>query len=599
MHISIRSLFVLTIILGATLLGSTASAATLYYQNSFEENTAGWTATGGSSVIRTESGTDGVGSLDGDYHAIAIRDGAQGPYTNFGGYTNTWPGEWDARIAVYLNPAWQEGSGFIYSVATNNSAGAHLREYALHAGVVKDETTGGIPQLIVIADTSSVAAGESVLKHINAMSTDRRVAISEAGWYIIEQQFRSVNGKLVGTVRLLDAEGEEVFSYTKPEVTFIGGYDPISNVGGNRYGWFTHITIPGGLAIDAAELLVSPVLHTVSSDASEPVTIALAEDQHVLLPDAAAGVVSTPTEVTITNETSGAAIIFPEGTTITVDDPAWDGTFPAPKAIDASISITNHTTTVAAAVSFGPGVPVSFSVPVRIVLSGQAGKKAGYIDYTDTFHPIQTECGNDPYDTIAGGATECYASEGSDLAIYTTHLTTMVAYTSTPVPNNSGGGGSSSKSTAFRKPATETPTTETVAADVQSIILGNRALFTKAHEMGIALPAYVLQLLKLPTSESNQCPVVYSFTRNLRGGSEGEDVRALQSFLNCAGFTVAITGDGAPGQETTYFGTKTEHALIRFQEHYAADILAPVGETKGTGVFSTNTREKMRALMKN
>ena len=53
--------------------------------------------------------------------------------------------------------------------------------------------------------------------------------------------------------------------------------------------------------------------------------------------------------------------------------------------------------------------------------------------------------------------------------------------------------------------------------------------------------------------------------RDLSIGMTGEDVRALQVFLNARGFTVALQGAGSPGNETSYFGPATRAAVARFQ----------------------------------
>jgi len=85
-------------------------------------------------------------------------------------------------------------------------------------------------------------------------------------------------------------------------------------------------------------------------------------------------------------------------------------------------------------------------------------------------------------------------------------------------------------------------------------------------------------------------------TRTLRAGSEGEDVRLLQKFLNCVGFPVATSGRGSVGNETTFFSVKTYNALVKFQEHYASDILSPFNLTKGTGIFGELTRKKAETV---
>lgn len=63
-----------------------------------------------------------------------------------------------------------------------------------------------------------------------------------------------------------------------------------------------------------------------------------------------------------------------------------------------------------------------------------------------------------------------------------------------------------------------------------------------------------------------------SLTRNLSFGLTGEDVRALQVFLNAHGFQVAASGAGSAGSETAYFGPATRAAVIRYQ---AAHAIAP------------------------
>lgn len=56
-----------------------------------------------------------------------------------------------------------------------------------------------------------------------------------------------------------------------------------------------------------------------------------------------------------------------------------------------------------------------------------------------------------------------------------------------------------------------------------------------------------------------------TFTRNLTVGSTGSDVKCMQVLLNNNGYTVATTGAGSPGAETSYFGPKTLVAVRAFQ----------------------------------
>jgi hypothetical protein len=91
------------------------------------------------------------------------------------------------------------------------------------------------------------------------------------------------------------------------------------------------------------------------------------------------------------------------------------------------------------------------------------------------------------------------------------------------------------------------------------------------------------------------CP--YTWTRDLRTGATGADVKALQQFLNSDADTrVAATGAGSAGMETETFGPMTATAVSKFQTKYRADILAPNGLVAPTGTFGPSSRNKANAL---
>lgn len=91
-----------------------------------------------------------------------------------------------------------------------------------------------------------------------------------------------------------------------------------------------------------------------------------------------------------------------------------------------------------------------------------------------------------------------------------------------------------------------------------------------------------------------------SFSRTLSLGASGPDVVELQKILNTNPSTqVSQSGIGSPGNESSYFGTLTEAAVIRFQEKYSAQILVPNGLSVGTGIVGVSTRAVLNNMEQN
>jgi peptidoglycan hydrolase-like protein with peptidoglycan-binding domain len=87
------------------------------------------------------------------------------------------------------------------------------------------------------------------------------------------------------------------------------------------------------------------------------------------------------------------------------------------------------------------------------------------------------------------------------------------------------------------------------------------------------------------------------FSRPLKVGVTGEDVRELQKILNSRPETaIRGTGVGSTGQETTYFGNLTREAVVRFQEIYRDTVLVPNGLSSGTGYVGPATLALLREL---
>ncbi len=100
----------------------------------------------------------------------------------------------------------------------------------------------------------------------------------------------------------------------------------------------------------------------------------------------------------------------------------------------------------------------------------------------------------------------------------------------------------------------------------------------------------------IPTLIPTPTPTV-TFTKNLKPGDTDPQVKLLQQFLNSHGYPMATTGAGSPGHESTYFGSLTKAALIKFQNDHAEQILTPLHLTQGTGWFYTVTRNYVNSIL--
>jgi chitodextrinase len=88
---------------------------------------------------------------------------------------------------------------------------------------------------------------------------------------------------------------------------------------------------------------------------------------------------------------------------------------------------------------------------------------------------------------------------------------------------------------------------------------------------------------------SSSVSAATSFTRKLKLGDTGADVKAVQTVLNDKGYFIALSGDNSPGEETGSFDKATEKQVIIFQQANGKVLLIPYGLTKGTGVIGENT----------
>lgn len=149
-----------------------------------------------------------------------------------------------------------------------------------------------------------------------------------------------------------------------------------------------------------------------------------------------------------------------------------------------------------------------------------------------------------------------------------------------------------------------------VVAGVMALTALSSVPVTHAQTQNNAqLEAQIQQLLKTisdlqarigqPSATNNSSFANYTWTRSLKVGMTGEDVRMLQRLLNSNSETrVAVSGVGSAGNETTYFGPATQAAVMKFQTKYRSEVLTPSGLTAPTGFFGPASIAKANMLAK-
>lgn len=217
------------------------------FSQDFETDTAGWLDEDdmwSGQVTRVASGTDGIDSAGGDWHAIFEQTdadgGLTGPFTRFDMYRDTFPGEYCASVDIYLDTDWDLGEGFDYSVSANGTDNNHQRDFIFH--VTKDTSTGGL--LVGGSNNTNFDPREDL------ETLPNHYEVLDSGWFNFEHRFYDNGGQLAVDLNLYDSLGNLVFTETRTDVS-----DTIpAEVGGNRYGWFTNIDVDGGIAVDNTAL---------------------------------------------------------------------------------------------------------------------------------------------------------------------------------------------------------------------------------------------------------------------------------------------------------------------------------------------------------
>ncbi|MEX2212679.1 MAG: PEP-CTERM sorting domain-containing protein [Phycisphaeraceae bacterium] len=239
---------------------SSDAKAVPIFSNGFETDNAGWNVFGAGFVAtRVASGTNGITSAGGAFHA---ESSASGSATNWGGYSSVFPSlGFKTTIDIFLDvdAGFANNSRFDFSSAINNTAGSHRRDFIFNAGFFDTaDITGpgaGTNRFVISASNNS-QPGSAFAKN----PAKDPIAIDMTGWYTFQHEFYNNAGVLAVDMTISDALGNLVHTWTLSDPT-----DLIGIIGGNRYGWFSFNTLPV-LAFDNSSINSIP----------EPATLALA-----------------------------------------------------------------------------------------------------------------------------------------------------------------------------------------------------------------------------------------------------------------------------------------------------------------------------------
>ncbi len=131
-----------------------------------------------------------------------------------------------------------------------------------------------------------------------------------------------------------------------------------------------------------------------------------------------------------------------------------------------------------------------------------------------------------------------------------------------------------------------------VAAFVPFAAVADHTTAHTIEQLSVQIAALQAQLVALsgaPATPAAGGAAKCAFTRALSRGVRGDDVKCLQMYLNSAGYIVAASGPGSPGNETTYYGGLTVAAVAKWQ--------AAMGVSPAVGYFGAISRAKYDATV--
>ena len=216
--------------------------------------------------------------------------------------------------------------------------------------------------------------------------------------------------------------------YTSPYTSWINYFFPDTIASGNSWGdylslpnWGWTYTLPNGTAMTD--------LSTTNPEFTNDIIIPL-------------------TYNLISTDTNPIQVQIPGNTTITSSDSTWNGTIETPHIITPTIDtnyFSGNSLSFSKAIEVGvSGTSLNLSQPVEITIPGEGGKSlsVGYSSDGINLVPIPL-CTISNNETNLNAGDACYYDDGTNINIWTTHFTTFITYTETPIPSSNPSSGTS------------------------------------------------------------------------------------------------------------------------------------------------------------
>ena len=185
----------------------------------------GWNDYGSptSDLIRLDVTSNGTLSRPGSNWVGRFTQG--GPYTRFGGYDPTWPeGGFYESIDIYFDNATSAGSQLEFSMAMSKPDGSHVQDFVYH--MHRADSGDGF---------NVWASNNASIPGFVSGPTQDNVLVDSDGWYTLNTRwYANGDGNLAADMSILGGSGL-INTWTRTNTAL----DVPTDVGGNRYGWFT------------------------------------------------------------------------------------------------------------------------------------------------------------------------------------------------------------------------------------------------------------------------------------------------------------------------------------------------------------------------